>query len=115
MNAIEAMSEITERSRELVISTGKAEEGGVLVAVSDSGPGLPQANPERLFEAFYTTKSQRHGHGLVDLPLDRPKPWRKAMGNAEPTSRRGSFPSCCRSGTNRSRSPSHLKPEVMRE
>ena len=63
MNAIEAMSEVTEGSRELLISTSEAEPGGVLVAVSDSGPGLP-ANPEHLFEAFYTTKASGLGMGL---------------------------------------------------
>jgi PAS domain S-box-containing protein len=101
MNAIEAMSEITERSRELVISTGKAEEGGVLVAVSDSGPGLPQANPERLFEAFYTTKASGMGMGLSIC--------RSIVQNhggrlwATPNQPHGAV---------FSRSPSHLKPEV---
>jgi len=64
MNAIEAMSEVSEGSRELLISTSLAEADGVLVAVSDSGTGLPQANPERVFEAFYTTKSSGLGMGL---------------------------------------------------
>jgi PAS domain S-box-containing protein len=64
MNAIEAMSEVREGSRELLISTSKAELDGVLVTVSDSGPGLPQVNPERIFEAFYTTKSSGLGMGL---------------------------------------------------
>jgi PAS domain S-box-containing protein len=64
MNAIEAMSEVGEGSRELLISTSEAESGGVLVTVSDSGPGLPQADPERLFEAFYTTKASGLGMGL---------------------------------------------------
>jgi PAS domain S-box-containing protein len=64
MNAIEAMSEVSEGSRELFIGTGDAETGGVLVTVSDSGPGLPQADPERLFEAFYTTKANGLGMGL---------------------------------------------------
>jgi PAS domain S-box-containing protein len=65
MNAIEAMSEVTEGSRELLISTSQAEVDGVLVAVSDTGPGLPQDNPERLFEAFYTTKASGLGMGLA--------------------------------------------------
>jgi PAS domain S-box-containing protein len=64
MNAVEAISEVTEGSRELLISTSEAESGSVLVAVSDSGPGLPQANLDRLFEAFYTTKASGLGMGL---------------------------------------------------
>jgi signal transduction histidine kinase len=64
MNAVEAMSEVAGGTRELLISTGEAESGVVLVTVSDTGPGLPQANPERLFEAFYTTKASGLGMGL---------------------------------------------------
>ena len=48
----------------MLISTSEAESGGVLVAVSDSGPGLPQANPEHIFDAFYTTKASGLGMGL---------------------------------------------------
>jgi signal transduction histidine kinase len=64
MNAIEAMSEVTEGSRELLISTDEVEPDGVLVAVSDLGSGPPRANPERLFDAFYTTKANGLGMGL---------------------------------------------------
>jgi signal transduction histidine kinase len=64
MNAIEAMSEVAGRPRELLICTREAEPGSLLVAVSDSGPGLAQASPERIFEAFYTTKSSGLGMGL---------------------------------------------------
>ena len=64
MNAIEAMTEVGAGSRELSISTSKAESDGVLVAVRDSGPGLPPADLPRIFEAFYTTKSSGLGMGL---------------------------------------------------
>jgi PAS domain S-box-containing protein len=63
MNAIEAMSEVPEGQRELSIST-KVESEGVLVAVSDSGPGVPQASATRIFDAFYTTKPAGLGMGL---------------------------------------------------
>jgi signal transduction histidine kinase len=64
MNAIEAMGEASQGSRELLISSSVAESGSVLVAVSDSGPGLPGASPERIFDAFYTTKASGLGIGL---------------------------------------------------
>ncbi len=64
MNAIEAMSEVSDGSRELQITTSEAEAGSVLVAVSDSGPGLPPASVARTFEAFYTTKAAGLGIGL---------------------------------------------------
>jgi signal transduction histidine kinase len=64
MNAIEAMSEVSEGARELLIGTRRTEPDGLLITVCDSGPGLPQANPGRLFEAFYTTKASGLGMGL---------------------------------------------------
>jgi predicted ATPase/signal transduction histidine kinase len=63
MNAVEAMSQISDGSRELLIST-RAEANSVLVAVCDSGPGLSEADLERIFEAFYTTKPSGLGMGL---------------------------------------------------
>jgi C4-dicarboxylate-specific signal transduction histidine kinase len=64
VNAIEAMSGVDAGARDLLISTGKVEPDGVLVAVRDTGSGLPPATFDRLFEAFYTTKPGGLGMGL---------------------------------------------------
>src|SRR6476620_2131466 len=63
INAIEAMRDVGEEERELLISTGN-EPDGVLVEVRDSGPGFAPAALERVFEAFYTTKPGGLGLGL---------------------------------------------------
>jgi C4-dicarboxylate-specific signal transduction histidine kinase len=62
INAIEAMSGISEGPRELIIGTSKAEPG-MLVSVRDSGPGLPPANLDHVFNAFYTAKPSGLGLG----------------------------------------------------
>ena len=64
LNAVEAMGSVQERPRELLISTEQSQANGVLVAVRDSGPGIDPENLERVFEAFYTTKSSGVGMGL---------------------------------------------------
>jgi PAS domain S-box-containing protein len=64
INAVEAMSGVDDEPRELLISTGKAESGDVLVVVRDSGPGLSPATRERIFDTFYTTKATGLGIGL---------------------------------------------------
>jgi PAS domain S-box-containing protein len=63
MNAIEAMSGMSDGPRELLISTANSDPG-VLVSVRDSGPGLTPESVERLFESFYTTKPGGLGMGL---------------------------------------------------
>jgi len=64
VNALEAMGAANEGPKELLISTGKVESSGVLVAVQDSGPGLEAAMLERVFEPFYTSKPTGLGLGL---------------------------------------------------
>jgi C4-dicarboxylate-specific signal transduction histidine kinase len=64
LNAVEAMGSVEARARELLISTEKNQTNGVLVAVRDSGPGIHPEHLERVFEAFYTTKSSGVGMGL---------------------------------------------------
>ncbi len=65
MNALEAMSEVRDRPRELVISTQRGEADEVLVAVQDSGVGLDPQGKEKLFDAFYSGKSVGMGMGLA--------------------------------------------------
>jgi len=65
MNAIEAMSAIGDRPRELVIRTQSGEVDQVRVAVQDSGIGLDPQSMGRIFDAFYTTKPQGMGMGLA--------------------------------------------------
>ena len=83
MNGIEAMQPITDRSRELVIRSGLDETQGVLVSVTDCGVGISAENANRLFNAFFTTKSEWHGHGTLDLPFDRGSPWGTSVGFAQ--------------------------------
>jgi len=63
INAIEAMRDVGEEERELLIST-RNEPAGVSVEVRDSGPGFAPADLNRVFEAFYTTKPDGLGLGL---------------------------------------------------
>jgi PAS domain S-box-containing protein len=61
LNGIEAMQ---DESGELSVTSTRTEDGQLLISVSDSGIGLPAAEPERIFEAFFTTKPQGTGMGL---------------------------------------------------
>ncbi|MBV8190973.1 MAG: PAS domain S-box protein [Alphaproteobacteria bacterium] len=65
MNAIEAMSGMNGRARVLSITSAPDGPIGVRVTVSDCGIGLGDASPDRLFEAFYTTKASGMGIGLA--------------------------------------------------
>jgi signal transduction histidine kinase len=64
LNAVEAMGSVGNGARELSISTEQHHAGGVLVAVRDSGPGIDPERLDRVFDAFYTTKSSGVGMGL---------------------------------------------------
>ena len=63
-NSMEAMNEISEGVRELLISAQKIDTGEVLFAVRDSGPGFEPAALDQIFQAFHTTKPNGLGLGL---------------------------------------------------
>jgi signal transduction histidine kinase len=64
VNAIEAMSGIDERRRELTIVSAADGPEAVAVEVRDSGMGLDPQRAAHLFEPFYTTKAEGLGIGL---------------------------------------------------
>jgi signal transduction histidine kinase len=62
LNGIEAMR---DGSGVLNIKSQLAEDGHLLISVTDSGIGLPAENTGKIFDAFFTTKSQGTGLGLA--------------------------------------------------
>jgi signal transduction histidine kinase len=64
MNAIEAMSGVEDRSRELMITARNIEADQVQVSVADSGIGIDPQKLDKIFDSFYTTKPSGMGMGL---------------------------------------------------
>jgi len=62
LNGIEAMRDTTG---ELSIKSQLAEDGQLMISVSDMGVGLPTGSGTEIFNAFFTTKSQGTGLGLA--------------------------------------------------
>jgi C4-dicarboxylate-specific signal transduction histidine kinase len=63
-NGIEAMS-VTDRPRQVVLRSAIQSPDELLVSVRDSGIGIDSKNERRIFNAFFTTKSQGMGMGLA--------------------------------------------------
>ena len=63
-NAIEAMA-ATRGERVLAVRAERADEGGVVMEISDTGPGLEPCCRDRLFEPYVTTKPSGTGLGLA--------------------------------------------------
>ncbi|MGZ9103816.1 MAG: PAS domain-containing sensor histidine kinase, partial [Rhodoplanes sp.] len=63
-NGVEALAAAGDRRREITIETYAREEKEVVVAIKDTGPGVPEELHERLFHPFVTTKRNGLGLGL---------------------------------------------------
>lgn len=59
LNAVQAMEGVGE-----LWITGQEKNGKIFISVKDSGPGISPTKKDRIFEAFYTTKSDGTGLGL---------------------------------------------------
>jgi signal transduction histidine kinase len=64
VNAFEAMRE-TPAERRVIIRSERLPDGRVRVSVRDFGTGLPEEDPQRIFEPFFSTKREGMGMGLA--------------------------------------------------
>lgn len=60
LNALQA----SERGSKVILESLDESDETILIAVEDSGTGIPQAIQEKIFQAFYTTKDKKEGSGL---------------------------------------------------
>jgi signal transduction histidine kinase len=63
MNSIDAMKDV-DGTRELTLESQRGADGQVLILVSDTGVGLPPQQADKIFNAFFTTKTHGTGMGL---------------------------------------------------
>jgi C4-dicarboxylate-specific signal transduction histidine kinase len=63
-NGVDAMKVVTDRVRELTVSSAITDETTVLISIGDTGPGLDPTIAHRLFEPLVTTKPDGLGMGL---------------------------------------------------
>ena len=64
LNGADAMKGIGDRPRRLLISTGRGERDHVRLAVRDVGVGVEPQHIDKVFDAFFTTKTSGMGIGL---------------------------------------------------
>jgi PAS domain S-box-containing protein len=64
LNASEAMTDVYDRPREILVKTNRDVDNSVRFTVQDSGIGIDPEDLDRLFDAFHTTKNDGMGMGL---------------------------------------------------
>jgi two-component system CheB/CheR fusion protein len=65
VNSRDAMADLSNRLRELQVTSRRSADGGVHVAVRDTGVGIEPKNLDKIFDAFFTTKPKGMGMGLA--------------------------------------------------
>jgi PAS domain S-box-containing protein len=63
INSIDAMKDV-DGTREIAVTSQRAENEQLQVSVSDTGIGLPSQRADQIFNAFFTTKTHGTGMGL---------------------------------------------------
>jgi len=64
MNAFEALVDVTDRPRKVILCTRPLDGERVQIDVADTGPGIPAEKVGSIFEHFVTTKASGMGMGL---------------------------------------------------
>jgi PAS domain S-box-containing protein len=64
MNAIDSMNTVANRPRQLRIKSERHEPSGVKITVEDTGTGIDPTHADRIFDTFFTTKTDGMGLGL---------------------------------------------------
>jgi PAS domain S-box-containing protein len=65
LNAADALVEVEKEPRKITVMTQYKDNKEVWISISDTGPGFDDAVKDRLFDPFYTTKSEGMGVGLA--------------------------------------------------
>jgi signal transduction histidine kinase len=63
LNGIDAMKEM--RAGKALTIRSEADHGQLVISITDTGVGLPPAQPDEIFRAFFTTKDHGTGMGLT--------------------------------------------------
>ena len=64
-NACDALQQKTAVDRQVTVESHLTDSNDVMISVSDNGPGLPDGEESRAFDAFFTTKDEGMGMGLA--------------------------------------------------
>jgi two-component system, LuxR family, sensor kinase FixL len=65
LNAMDTLKEVEQDKRAILMAVALGDDGMVDISVTDSGPGIPPDLMERIFENFFSTKSEGMGLGLA--------------------------------------------------
>ncbi|TKJ64389.1 histidine kinase [Pseudomonas sp. CFBP13506] len=68
-NAKYAMSNLSDRARQITLAVKQLEDNTVQISVKDDGEGIPAENMTRIFTHGFTTRKEGHGFGLHSCAL----------------------------------------------
>jgi signal transduction histidine kinase len=64
-NAVQALAQAGRTEGHVIVAVARRPDGGATLEVRDDGRGVPEAERDRVFDAYFTTKSEGTGLGLA--------------------------------------------------